>query len=59
MAISKIILNGVTQMDVTDDTVTADKLLYGEQATGADGQKVIGTVTVTAISETFIASLFS
>ena len=56
MAISKIILNGVTQMDVTDDTVTADKLLYGEQATGADGQKVTGTVT--AISEAFIASLF-
>lgn len=57
MAISKIILNGVTQMDVTDDTVTADNLLFGEQATGADGQKVTGTVT--AISEAFIASLFS
>lgn len=57
MAISKVILNGTVLMDVTDDTVTADKLLYGEQATGADGQKVTGTVT--AISEAFIASLFS
>lgn len=42
MAISKIILNGVTQMDVTQDTVEADKLLTGYTATGADGEKITG-----------------
>ena len=42
MAISKVILNGVTQMDVTDDTVVAAKLFSGYQATGANGQKVSG-----------------
>lgn len=43
MAFSKIILNGVTQMDVTQDTVAADKLLTGYTATGADGEKITGT----------------
>lgn len=42
MAISKIILNGVTQMDVTQDTVAAANLLLNETATGADGQQVVG-----------------
>ena len=44
MAISKIILNGVTQMDVTSDTVTAAKLLSGETATKNDGTKVTGSI---------------
>ena len=44
MAISKVIFNGVTQMDVTDDTVAAVNLLSGYQATGADGEKVTGTM---------------
>ena len=43
MAISKIILNGVTQMDVTSDTVATDNLLEGYTATGADGNRVMGT----------------
>ena len=42
MAISKIILNGVTQMDVTQDTVASNNLLSGETATGADGNQVVG-----------------
>lgn len=42
MAISKVILNGVTQMDVTQDTVAASNLLSGYTATGADGQTVNG-----------------
>lgn len=42
MAISKIILNGVTQMDVTQDTVASSNLLSGETATGADGNQVVG-----------------
>lgn len=43
MAISKVILNGVTQMDVTTDTVTADKLLSSYTATKNDGTKITGT----------------
>lgn len=58
MAISKITLNGEVQMDVTQDTVTANNLLSGETATGADGVKVTGvytppgSVTVTPLSVT-------
>ena len=42
MAVSKVILNGETLMDVTVDTVTSEKLLTGYQATGRDGVKVQG-----------------
>ncbi len=45
MAISKIILNGVTQMDLTGDTVVADKLLSPYTAHGADGEPITGTST--------------
>lgn len=45
MAISKIILNGVTQMDLTGDTVAADKLLSPYTAHGADGEPITGTST--------------
>lgn len=44
MAISKVTLNGDTLMDVTQDTVTANKLLSGETATGADGVGITGTI---------------
>ena len=43
MAISKVILNGVTLMDVTGDTVTSSRILSGYQATNNNGEKVIGT----------------
>ena len=43
MAISKIILNGVTQMDVTQDTVASSTLLNGYTATKNDGTKVSGS----------------
>ena len=45
MAISKIILNGVTQMDLTGDTVVADKLLQSYTAHGADGEPIVGTAS--------------
>ena len=45
MAISKIILNGVTQMDLTADTVAASNLIAPNTAHGADGQPVTGTKT--------------
>ena len=44
MAISKVTLNGVTQMDVTQDTVDEDNLLAGETATKADGVRTTGTL---------------
>lgn len=45
MAISKVILNGTTLMDVTDDTVTAETLLQNETATRRDGVQIVGTLS--------------
>lgn len=42
MAISKVIYGGNTLIDLTNDTVTADKLLIGYTAHGADGEKING-----------------
>lgn len=42
MAVNKIIYNGETLVDLTNDTVTADDLAAGVKATGADGRPVIG-----------------
>ncbi len=44
MAISKIILNGVIQMDLTQDTVDASNTLASFIGHGADGQSFIGTI---------------
>ena len=45
MAISKIILNGVAQMDLTADTVAASNLLVSYTAHGADGEPIIGAAS--------------
>lgn len=45
MAVSKVILNGTTLIDVTDDTVNASNLLSGITATRNDGVEVTGTYT--------------
>lgn len=45
MAISKIILNGVAQMDLTQDTVEASNLIAPNTAHGADGEPVTGSAT--------------
>lgn len=45
MAISKIILNGVTQMDLTSDTVAADKMLSSYTAHKNDGTQVTGSIS--------------
>ena len=44
MAISKVILNGNTLMDVTQKTVTASTLLQGETALKNDGTDITGTL---------------
>lgn len=48
MAISKVIYGGQTLIDLTADTVTADKLLTGYKAHGADGEIVEGACTFDA-----------
>ena len=48
MAISKVIYGGQTLIDLTGDTVKADKLLNGYIAHCADGEKITGTCTYDA-----------
>lgn len=43
MAISKVIYGGNTLIDLTADTIKADKLLSGFTAHGADGEVITGT----------------
>ena len=44
-AISKVVFNGKTLIDLTGDTVVADKMLSGYTAHGADGNQLTGTCT--------------
>ena len=48
MAISKVVYGGNTLIDLTGDTVVADKLLKGYKAHGADGEVVEGSCTFDA-----------
>lgn len=48
MAISKVIYGGEVLIDLTSDTVVADKLLVGYSAHGADGELVNGACTYDA-----------
>lgn len=43
MAISKVVYGGNTLIDLTSDTVKADKLLKGYKAHGADGEVITGS----------------
>lgn len=43
MAISKVVYGGQTLIDLTADTITADKLLKGYKAHGADGEVINGS----------------
>lgn len=51
MAFSKITLNGIVLMDVTQDTVTAANLLDGFIATAADGSRYEGTIATKTESD--------
>lgn len=51
MAISKIILNGEVQMDVTSDTAAESNMLSGIKATKNDGTKVTGTIASKSSSD--------
>lgn len=43
MAVSKVVYGGNTLIDLTADTVVADKVLTGYTAHGADGEVITGT----------------
>lgn len=43
MAVNKVVYDGRTLIDISDTTATADKILSGYTAYGADGNKVTGT----------------
>lgn len=43
MAVNKVIYDGTTLIDLTGDTVTADKLMAGETATNRSGEQITGT----------------
>lgn len=46
MGVSKFVYNGQTKIDLTADTVAADKLLSGVTAHNAAGNQVTGTLVV-------------
>ncbi len=48
MAISKVVYGDETLIDLTADTVKADKVLKGYTTHGADGEKITGTCTYDA-----------
>lgn len=48
MAISKVVYGGNSLIDLTADTVVADKLLVGYKAHGADGEIINGSCTFDA-----------
>ena len=51
MAISKLIFNGVTQMDVTGDTVTTNTLVSPATATKNDGTQITGALETKTSSD--------
>ena len=55
-AISKVVFNGKTLIDLTGDTVVADKMLSGYTAHGADGNQLTGTCTYDSDTQDATAS---
>lgn len=43
MAISKVVYNDATLIDISEDTVTRDKLAYGVTAHDKSGNRIVGT----------------
>ena len=44
MAVNKVVIDGVTAIDLTNDTVSADKLLKGITAHDSSGKLIVGTM---------------
>ena len=49
MSASKVIINGVTKIDLTADTVQADKVLSGYTGHKNDGSAFTGTIVFSTI----------
>lgn len=56
MSVSKVIYGGKTLIDLTADSVVADKLLSGYTAHGANGEAIEGTCTFDADTQDATAS---
>lgn len=61
--VNKVVVNGVTKIDLTSDTITADKLLSGYTAHGASGAPITGscdfdsdTTDATAVASEILAT---
>ena len=59
MGVAKVIINDVTEIDLTADTVTADTLAEGATAHDAKGDIITGTMTSGGGDESFIAYIES
>ena len=46
MAYNKVVYGGNVLIDLTEDTVSADKLLSGYTAHGKDGNSIIGNLDI-------------
>lgn len=44
MAVNKVVIDGVTAIDLTNDTVSAEKLLKGITAHDSSGNRIVGTM---------------
>ncbi len=44
MAVNKVVIDGVTAIDLTNDTVSADKLLKGITAHDSAGNRIVGAM---------------
>ena len=57
MGISKLIYNGVTQMDITSDSVSTGSMLSGYTAHAADGEQITGTYSPVSPGSDFIVKM--
>lgn len=46
MGVNQVVFGSVKIMDISDSTVTADSMMAGDVAYGADGEKVVGTFSL-------------
>lgn len=49
MAYNKFVVNNLTLLDLTSDTISADKLLNGYTAHDKSGNEIVGTLTLATV----------
>lgn len=57
MAVNQVIYNGETIVDLTGDSVTPETLLEGTTAHSANGEKIVGTLSIQSITESVLAQV--